>query len=281
MRELGQLLGVTERSIETVSYPDTVIYAGQSARRKAFLDDVFPDVPTLSFSVDPEPTTSDLEVILEDKLIKGIHYLASLDGQIISNKTLIIAADTRTIVPLIRDGLQRESLGKPHQEDDVLDIFRQMSESADITGESPYYEVASISGSVSTEKRSLYTGRSKTRITLNAETIEALATMGGFQQYLDLFHSFYSSGPYEKEGMPKQDLTDLSAGLSLPVLLKLGAVEQIDGEGPTNTEALRNSFFTVAVGIQPDVVRPFNQNVLSMFSEWEWFNKVIIGLNNE
>ena len=282
MRELEGLIGVIEAGCtEAVSYPDLVIYAGQSARRRGFLDGIFPDIPILSFSVDPEPQTSDMPVILEDKLIKGFRYLASLDGQVKTNKIAIVAADTRTIVPFMNNGLRMESLGKPKEEGEVVGVFEEMSQVGKSIGDDPYYEVSSISGAVSTESKQIFTSSDRTRITLHQDALSYLKTTEGFQRYVDLFHSFYRSGAYEREGMPRQALTDLSAGLSLPVLIKLGAVKSIDGQNISNTENLRKAFFTVAVGVQPEVVKAFNPNVTNLLNDWEWLNQVISEISNE
>ena len=46
MREIEGLLGLTEAAPgEPVNYPDLLIYAGQSARRRNFLVDMFPNKP--------------------------------------------------------------------------------------------------------------------------------------------------------------------------------------------------------------------------------------------
>lgn len=281
MKELGSLIGVNEGGRSVVSYPDLIIYAGQSARRKAFFEDIFPDTPIISFSVDPEPQTSEMEVILEDKLIKGVHYLASLDGQVRTNKVAIVAADTRTLVPFIDDVLGVESLGKPTDEEEVVGVFDEMFRVGEFTGQDPYYEVFSISGSVSTEGKQLFTSSDRTRITLHHQALSYLKTAEGFQKYKDLFHLFYRSGPYEKEGMPQQLLTDLSAGLSLPVLIKLGVVKVIDGQEISNPKNLRRAFFTVAVGVQPEVVEPFNTNVINILDKWDWLNQVVREIEHE
>ncbi|MEX1052458.1 MAG: hypothetical protein WEC80_01260 [Patescibacteria group bacterium] len=281
MKELEVLIGTKEYGVGMISYPDAIIYAGQSARRKSFLTDIFPNIPTYTFSVDPEPQTPDMSVILEDKLIKGVNYLASLNGQIETNRIAIVAADTRTIVPQLKNEVEPQSLGKPNEEAEVIEVFRDLSRVADYTMEDPTYEVVSVSGAVSPESQSILTSGDRTQITLWPEAAKYLTTSEGFQKYVEFFHAFYNSGAYKKVGMPAQSLTDLSGGLSLPVLLKLGAVKLVDGGDPKNRVNLKKSFFTVAVGIQLDIIEPFNPEAANMIGQWEWLNDVVEGLVDE
>jgi hypothetical protein len=65
------------------------------------------------------------------------------------------------------------------------------------------------------------------------------------------------------------------------VLIKLGAVKAIDNQNPKNREALKRSFFIVAVGMNPKIINPFNSEVIPLLENWEWINEVVDGLINE
>lgn len=247
--------------------PNSIYYAGQSHRRALFLRTVLPDVPLHTFCVDPEPITPNLDDIVHHKLNVPLSF-AMQKG--VTNG-LIVAADTQTIVTLgdNEGALRTVSKIKPTSEEDVMRLFRDMSE---IPGD-PGYIVQSGSGThdIATGKRSEVLVE-ETRVRLDPVAVEYLGSDEGFQLYRSAFATFYGSEVYQKNNLPQIGICDISSGLSLPVLTKIGAVCSIDGIDRSNyqefLEAFKKSLHVVAVGIHFNLLEGFP------LGNWGWTEEV-------
>ncbi len=250
----------------TLPKPSQVFYAGQSHRRNHYLSTRF-EFPVATFNVDPEPKTNDLGVIVNHKI--GV---ALSSGEVVkAGEGLVIAADTQTIVPVIDDigAFKKEYKIKPTSEGEVLNLFSALS----VLPLGPRYAVvaASASHDVGTGTRSLI-HQDRTDIELDDSTTAYLASRRGFDDYRKLFAEFYGGQVYARNGLPQIELCNISSGLSLPVLTKIGAVKEIDGVEISKRDefnaAFQKALHVVAIGINPELFRGYS------LVECEWVSEV-------
>lgn len=259
-----------------------VIYAGQSARRKSFIQHCFPSSPVLDSDGGIEPDIEDVVEIMHGKLdhvLKGV----TLPEKGKNWKIALIAADTRTSTLTVGDGdvTYLESRGKPRRTLDIRRVFEEMHEAAEISGGIPYYVVRSASGvhirAPKTEDR-LVSDHTST-IELHPEFTQTLGTHEGFEQYLEAARNFYSSPPYTNdEAHPAIELTDISGGLSLPVFIKMKGVVAIDGVrfiDPYFPTAFKSALYNVAVGITPEILSKIQPRAHDAIRHWPWLNQVV------
>jgi len=253
-------------SKELLPSPSHIYYAGQSDRRRHFLKSIFPDVNVTTICVDPEPKTADLDVIVNHKL--GIVLNDPTHRR--SGGAIIVAADTQTIVPALdRTGAIVETYKtKPSSDDEVRKLFDAMSR----LRTNPEYSVESASAihHVIGEVRSP-THLVRTRVELDRSQVAYLATEVGFSLYRDVFDDFYGSDAYGKNGLPQIGPCDISSGLSLPVLTRIGAVRAIDEvaiDGDTFREAFKRALHIVAIGFSPELFRDYE------LEEFVWIEEV-------
>ncbi len=259
-----------------------VIYAGQSARRKAFIQHCFPNSPVLDSEGGTEPDIEDVVEIMHGKLdhvLKGV----TLPEHGKNWKIALIAADTRTSTLTVGDGdvTYLESRGKPKRTLDIRRVFEEMHEAGAVSDGLPYYVVRSASGvhvrAPRTEDR-LVSDHTST-IELHPEFTRILGTHEGFEQYLEAAQDFYSSPSYTNDGThPAIELTDISGGLSLPVFVKMKGVVAIDGTrfiDPHFPAAFRNALYNVAVGISPEILSKIQPRAHEAIRHWQWLNQVV------
>lgn len=270
---------VERREITNV-LPTAVIYAGESPRRRSFLEFAFPGAQVHSFSVEPEPETTDVVAVVEHKLSLGIQQAVELglDGQ--SSSSVIVAADIRTLTPYVNNGngLELRSTSKLKDNDEVWRNLQRMREVSEETLENPFYIVDIASGAQSPVDNNKRIEKDRVFVFLNAEGLDYLASRGGFNDYLDNFLRFYSEPPYTTHGMPPIEPTDISAGLSVPVLTEMGIIDSIDGvnrEDPQFPEAFSEALYKVGVGFNLPVLESFQPDIRNMSGGWNW-NKQIV-----
>lgn len=252
--------------------------ASGSPRRKAALEQI-PDIKIINVGGGEEAETADLVNIALCKI--AFAYPTILDNcrEISSALFGVVAADTNTLIGIIENGRNHlESKGKPQNYDVTMQHFSRMSDRAKSVGFG-YYEATAASafqGDVGTTSE-LRT----TRVVLNKDKIANLASTSGFQEYLELFNAFYRSRAYSSSGLSPVQPTDLSAGISLPVLVKMGAVEMINGTELKKEKAkklelvLKQALLNVAVGFSPKILEKIHPDAISYLIGWSWTNQVV------
>lgn len=258
------------------SYPQTILYAGESPRRTSFLTHVFPKSELYTFSVEPEPHTDDVVAVVNHKLDLGLDKLGELSLNGTRDRSIIVAADIRTLTAhaVNNGGFELRSTSKLESTEEVKRNLLRMAESFEEKGEKPFYIVDIASGSHSIADNRRKTARGHSYITLDDQSLKDLITNEGFEKYIARFNQFYSEPPYSTHNLPALSLTDISAGLSLPVLTQMGVLDSLNGVSRDDADAFRRTFaqelFKVGVGFD-----------LSLFSnasidirDWSWLNQV-------
>ncbi|HSW90314.1 MAG TPA: hypothetical protein VLH19_05615, partial [Patescibacteria group bacterium] len=259
---------------------DTVYYAGGSSRRQHFLRSALPDSNIQSVGGGEEEDIRDVRKIMSAKVSFAAEKLAE-------SEAYIIAADTRTEIGIVDNGKESfVSKGKPKTNETVRENFAGMAAVAKEKGYG-YYRVVSASGICI--NGTLITDQIQCGVTLYKETLELLSTPEGFASYERVFENFYNGEAYEDLNAAKITLSDLSGGISLPVLVALGAVESIDGIrfAPENAEDFQESYdalfgglYTAAVGFSPRILSAIYPQAYDLILNWEWLQKVSMSAIN-
>lgn len=253
----------------------TVVYAGTSKRREAFIKHVLPENATY-WRVDggDEEDIADVKSIMLAK-IKTARRRINPKGN-----TAFIASDARTSVLTPGDfssPTYLESLPKPNSVEGPKTVFDRMQLAAEQSEGVPYYTIFAASGIEYQGKKTATT--ETTTIQLDPNVIKHLATDEGYPVYLRAFEGFYSSPSYTKEIPHKVHVTDLSAGLSLPVLTSIGAVTAVDGARIEDKElfrkALRRGIHVAAVGIAPAIMNQVQPEAQQKYERWSWLDGVV------
>jgi len=253
--------------------PERIIYAGANPRRKDFLTHCFDDVPIEDHPIPDEPRKH--VVLVARYKIEGVCNKVPLkDGDV------IIAADTMTSIPTVTDNqIQYVDLGKPTGPQEVFDLFVGLKNFSQGIG-IPHYIVTNASCLFINQSEELLERSGVCTVSLNHQALEKLATPEGFQEYLTRSEMFYSSYPYD----PPLSLTDLSAGISLPVLTRMGAIDMVFGVSKENSsfpEALRSGIHIAAIGISPKLINLFGVGVDYQLKHWDWLNAVLAKTLNQ
>ncbi len=248
-----------------------IIYAGQSERRRVFieaaaqhatLNERCSDV-VLSRSAGPEEETSNVVGIMRRK-IDVVDKTLRREGVINSNDvSIIVAADIRTRVVG-----SHTNKGKPKTPEEVRRLFRRMS-----SDDNPYYAVEAGSGVKIGNETPLITFDTTT-ILLDPERVRYFSTPEGFAEYESLFKTYYSSSIYANNGShPPIELTDLAAGLSLPVLIADNAVLEINGVEAGSHDfrrAVKTGIYNAAIGFNPHLLKHIWPNIQSFIGKYDW-----------
>lgn len=273
-----------------------VIYAGRSVRRTAALQYVLPDVEVISIPGGDERDIADVALIAEEKVdhveavISTEAYRCAVNlGNITAVTELlsseknyyglaVIAADTRTKTPSCQgrgDGVYDWfSKGKPGNSVQVYEHFESMDQ-AERMGKPPCYSV-----DTATTLRMYEPVKKKIRevdkviVSLKSRAAYWLASCGGFETYLQAFRRFYDSDLYSSGHVCP---TDISAGISLPVLTSLRVVDNINGisvDNPHFQQVYKESLYSVAVGMHPKVLNEINPEAGQRINEWGWLNEI-------
>jgi predicted house-cleaning NTP pyrophosphatase (Maf/HAM1 superfamily) len=249
--------------------PDKIIYAGQSNRRENFLRDIFPSTQIDSISIDPEPQSSDTSLVMHHKINKAY------DNVSLGENDIIIAADTRTSTPILNPNgrIDLLSRGKPSSLQEVFNTFQLMNKVTRETGEQPWYEVNSSSGIF--HQKGLFEIQDVTHVRLKREGVELLSRERGFLEYVERFEDFYSKPPYHNSLRTNPE--DLSAGISLPVLNKMGIVESVNNIGSENPlfyKTLRLAIHIVAIGLSIELLELIGVDRRDTLPRLNWINQV-------
>jgi len=256
-----------------LSYPPSVLYAGESSRRMEFVRRAFNRSAVSNFGVGIEPTV-DTTGVMRYKLDIGLSKTAEgFEGA-------VIAADTQTMIPeVVEGGVILTSKGKPKNQRELHQNLSNIQRTSEVTGENPFYQVESSSGLLHVNSAHVQIEDKHTcMVELNKPGVARLITEDGFAEYLKVFAAFYSGPPYSTNNMPPLSPADLSSGLSLPVLLQMGIVESVQGIHKTDNafrEVLRHNIHIVAVGISPAILEAVQVDSQKAIYEWGWLNQVV------
>lgn len=248
-----------------------VNYAGRSIRRSLFLKQHVPQKIVNVGGGNERDIREVGEVVLE----KITSAAESYEG-------VIVAADTRTEIQEVnKDGvIILVSKGKPSSYEDVRSNFGKLYGVATQQG-ACFYRVVSASALSSGSK--IILDQMQCTVVLKKETLGELASVGGFSRYIEAFNSFYGSQVYTSNGLSNISLTDISGGISLPVLLAIGAVESVDGvQVDVSTqdkeeklrEAIIGAIYTVAVGFSPRIFSAQYPQAVEEIFQWAWLSEV-------
>ena len=255
-----------------------VIYAGGSARRTRMLQECL-SVPVVSIAAGPELDIADVIAISHRKVTNVIAQINCGHFSSLGSKLGIIAADTRTLVPhLNRNGIELESQGKPRNWGAVQRIFENMDNSSKNTGIHPFYLVKSGSVYHSPNDKLELADKKVRTISLDARVVSELATDEGFRRYLANFLEFYEMAFYSDNGIEQTTPSHLSAGLSLPLLTKIGAVLSIGGDAygsVTLPATLKEATYIAAVGFSTDILQKIDPQVEQKIASLSWLSAVV------
>lgn len=261
--------------------PKEVVLSSTSPRRQAFIRHMFGEtVPVSSFcSAGTEPDTSDVVAVADFKVNRYLEDTAEQGVRQDMYGALIVAGDTRTIIPYSdKEGNIREvSKGKPGTIDELRENFRMIL-SVTKHGENPFYSVNSgaVGHMVGHDLRS--EAFEICRMGLDEGAMHDLVTDEGMLRYLEMFQAFYANPPYSTNNMPPITPLDLSSGISLPVLAKMGIVTSINGEPRESNQFItefENAMQIVAVGIPPGLFSYYHEDPLTAHKKWPWLNEVV------
>lgn len=256
----------------------TIGLASSSMRRKVALEQI-PDLKVVNVGGGEEAPMDDLLTIALSKIAFAYPTILESCRSMSTNLIGVLAADTNTLIRVFASsGTQLERKNKPHKPETTLNHFRRMSKAAEQSG-AGYYEVAAASA-LQTDNSSL-AGVETTRVTLNQEKLNQLALEDGFAQYQENFANFYKSEAYHNSGCQALEITDISAGISLPVLIKMGVVEQVNEvklkelRSRVLENTLKKALLNVAVGFSPQVLERIHPDAMACLMGWSWTNEVV------
>jgi hypothetical protein len=246
-----------------------IAYAGESARRLAFAKAVN-QAATRGFAGDLINLPGGEEQDISDTIAVMLRKIMVANQTIVEEKlakprdtVIIIAADIRT-----RIGASRINKGKPKNLEGVRRTFQRMARS-----DHPYYTVESSSG-VRINNRQPSVTSDSTTILLDPKRVKYLSTPEGFMDYQRRFAEYYSSPAYLNDGNHKPiQITDLAAGLSLPVLIADNAVLEINGVGTIDPEfygAVKESIYNVGIGFNLNLLKNVWPNVGQFVESYPW-----------
>ena len=241
-----------------------IVYAGASQRRIKCLDQI-PGFAVLAVGGGPEPNTPLVKQIVVTKL----HHADSTIGGHDPERQIIVAADTRTELKLNGRYI---SLCKPLTVEETRHNLAALARQP-----SPTYRVVSASGY---NNGKIGTDAMACTIDLDPARLPWYATPEGFDEYLSAFNRFYSQPPYSTNNMATLQPTDISAGFSLPVFIKLGAVATIDGiplsqiRESQDATLFSAAMLTVAVGLSPIILHQISPDAIPSIMKWNWLQEV-------
>lgn len=252
--------------------------ASSSSRRKAALEQI-PDIKIVNIGGGEEADHDDLVTIALNKIAFAYPDILKSCQEQAMNLLGILAADTNTLIKVTHQQTSKlERKGKPKHHEHTQGYFKRMANLAERDG-AGYYEVVAASA-FQTEIGSI-AGVETTRVFLNQAKLQELASDDGFTNYQDQFIKFYNSEAYSSSGCRAIDITDISAGISFPVLTKMGLVEEVNGikikELPASaTEAvLKRALLNVAIGFSPQILEKIHPDALTYLMAWSWTNEVV------
>lgn len=248
-----------------------IAYAGASERRLAFIETAAryaalnlacSDI-VVARDPGPEAATSNVVAVMRRKIDVVDQILR--EEKIIkpNDASRILAADIKT-----RIGGSHNNRGKPKTPEEVRRLFQRMSRD-----DNPYYTVESGSGVKIDNERPLIT-LDTTTIILDPQRVRYFSTPEGFAEYVAIFHAYYTSPVYANGGKHLPiGLTDIAAGLSLPVLITDNAVLEINGVAAGSRDfrkAVKTGIYNVAIGFYPNLLSRIWPDVQKFINSYDW-----------
>lgn len=267
---------------ETPKFPPLeVITRTTSPRRTYFLRYFFPDALHRCQFGGPEPKIYDTVQISRGKIDFDRKSLPKPRTQPRISR-LELSADTQTSTLSVNNSGTTflETHGKPQNPQDVLTVFQKMRDASEISGMDPYYIVTSGSSAVISgpkRERAIIRDIVATQVYLDKEKVKELATPQGFTGYLEALNRFYSSPAYLEGLYKKSQITDISGGMSISTLTKLGIVTSIDSvprQAEDFEDTFRRALFNATVGFSPIVLRNFEPQPTQKIDNWPWLHRV-------
>lgn len=201
----------------------------------------------------------------------------------------VIGGDIQTAVPTIDHRPQHQSWrlqahGKPAEVHQTQAYFEQMSHL-----DANLYRLFAGSSIVNYSQRvdGVNEVRANQAVTvyLRPEMVKFLATDHGFDQYLTDFAEFYQ----DNLPTPNSPLTTpqhVSAGFSLPVLIKEQAVAAIKFDGQkvdlstASEDFLKKVIYTVAIGYSPKVLQEISPLAYQFtIDNWSWLQQMVVAVS--
>lgn len=266
--------------------PSIVILASESQRRKKAAQYLFPSANVKSIPGGKEPQTENMVLIVNKKLD---HVLSQARHAIMESpqkQGIIIGADVKIFTLGIYEEPGVKDRGKPEDALQVREIFEEMYVASRVTEQDPYYLIRSSSAIVDfSQKREYRKSYSPdfTSVKLDPETIGYFSTQEGFDKYLKELDEFFSGQSYLNNGLKMPaNIKDITGGLDLAVLTKLGAVKSISfqnsGDITPNDKnfapVLKRAVFNSTVGFNPVMIKPYEPQVEAKIENWPWLEEV-------
>lgn len=201
----------------------------------------------------------------------------------------VISADVRTetAAPKGNGSDQFINHGKPTSRDELKETFTQMAKSS-----KKMYRVLAGSQILTYQPREStpleFRNQQEFEIVLSPEKLQELASNHGLDEYLEKFDQFYQSETYQNNNLPPISYQDISAGISLPVLIKGNYVDgvytndqHLDLSNPARLskkarKLLKKIIFGVAVGYSPHVLDKIYPGAHKfIIDNWKWLENVV------
>lgn len=265
--------------------PPLVILASESQRRTLAAKYLFPSSHVINMCGGEEAQTDDLVYIANRKLD---HVMPQARPAIMGTEEkrgIIIGTDVKVSTFGLYEEPGIKDKGKPKSALEVRGIFRDMYRAAFVTEQDPYYLIRSASAIVDFSQKPERKSYSPnfTQVTLDQDRIGYLSTNEGFNEYSRELEEFFSGQSYLNNGlrMPAT-ITDITGGLDLPVLARLGAVKSISintsRDIPTDdvdfADQLKQGIFNSTVGFIPHMLKPYEPQVDELIAGWSWLEQV-------
>lgn len=253
--------------------------ASTSQRRRAALE----QLPDMHIAVVPggeEAKIDDLVTIALAKIAFAYPTILTTAQENNADLVGVTAADTQTLLQQYGASKQEKILvsrGKPEVIEQIRAHFVGMSNVAQNQGFG-YYEVASASAVQ--DSRGTLAETSLSQFHLNAQKLLWLTTEEGFAAYIETFNQFYKSKAYSGNKLQPIAPTDISAGISLPVLTQMGVIEAINGvkladmSSPEAVVAFKKALFNVGVGFSEQVLTRIHSEAMQYILKWAWLEEV-------
>lgn len=269
--------------------PPIIYYAGKSLKRIAFLQRMAAAQGKILLSVGGGLEDNDLkpEQIATGKIEHALALLGK-SGEIDLNsrtKIILIAADVQVHSPTLKpDGkTASRASGKLKELYEVRHVFQGMTDSARTIGDKRDHRYLIEAGSesrtmvgaqiIETKKDTNYF-----HIALEQQAVAFFATPEGAEQYLDELSRFLRSPQYLSNGVEEPGSpTEISGGLDLAVLKKLGAVRKINQtprESPDFERVFGSAIFAAYIGFDASVLEQISPNAQQLIDQWPWLQKV-------
>ena len=243
---------------------DLIVAATTSARRLSLIRFVAEGLPVISISIgEDEPETTKPEKVVRDKLARGIIIVEAERGRTIPENFMValFAADTLSApIALDKNGqIILKPQSKPFKEGQVRRVFRQMEEFAVTTDDDPTYSVSSASGVVlvpSRDMKPFIPQPLEAKIKLGREFVAWINHSGGFEKYRERIAQDASI-------LESASMYHIAAGLSIPVLKKMGGAVSINGktvDDPSFENEFLSAVSVAGAGVHQEVARFINPN---------------------